>query len=386
MQNFIYTVRDITHHTSGMAAGPVCISVSGPRIPEEKTVFGGNSMKRTGSTLAVILVLTLLTGMAQAAFISGSSHRNQLGEAQSFPNITFTSGNPDSQITHAVIDIGSNGLFDGSDFLPSQVAGEGITTVFGPMGTSALTMDFTGFGTGKTWQGWVDDDLNTVIGGTPWTWATGTITVTIDGSCELTGTYVRDGGTGSLQSHADFSGNCGAPAPSVTVLSPDGGETWQAGTTHEITWWSSGLERKKSLRIDLFKARNSYVLTIAESVPVIQRSYLWNIPADLEPGNRYYVIITVTGEPMIRDSSDGVFSITEPGLKPLPGITKPPTDPDFDGIYEDLNANNRLDFADVVLYFNQMQWIAANEPIAAFDLNGNGRIDFADIVALFNEI
>jgi len=51
-----------------------------------------------------------------------------------------------------------------------------------------------------------------------------------------------------------------------------------------------------------------------------------------------------------------------------------------------LNANGRLDFADVVLYFNQMTWITANEPIPAFDLNGNGRIDFADIVALFNEI
>ncbi|RPI39131.1 MAG: hypothetical protein EHM53_06855 [Methanoregulaceae archaeon] len=71
---------------------------------------------------------------------------------------------------------------------------------------------------------------------------------------------------------------------------------------------------------------------------------------------------------------------------PLPGYAKPPTDPDGDCIYEDLNANGRLDFADVVLYFNQMTWIAANEPIAAFDMNGNGRIDFADIVALFNEI
>jgi len=39
-----------------------------------------------------------------------------------------------------------------------------------------------------------------------------------------------------------------------------------------------------------------------------------------------------------------------------------------------------------VLYFNQMTWIATNEPSAAFDLNGNARIDFADIVALFNEI
>ncbi len=41
---------------------------------------------------------------------------------------------------------------------------------------------------------------------------------------------------------------------------------------------------------------------------------------------------------------------------------------------------------DVVLYFNQMAWIAANEPIAAFDYNGNGRIDFADVVWLFNHL
>jgi len=79
-------------------------------------------------------------------------------------------------------------------------------------------------------------------------------------------------------------------------------------------------------------------------------------------------------------------SATIVSLAPVPGQTMIPTDPDGDGIYEDLNGNSRLDFADVVLYFNQMTWIAANEPIAAFDLNGNGRIDFADIVGLFNEI
>ncbi|RPI40335.1 MAG: PKD domain-containing protein [Methanoregulaceae archaeon] len=71
---------------------------------------------------------------------------------------------------------------------------------------------------------------------------------------------------------------------------------------------------------------------------------------------------------------------------PLPGYSVMPTDPDSDGLYEDLNGNGRLDFADSVLYFNQMTWISANEPIAAFDLNRNGRIDFADIVVLFNEI
>jgi PKD repeat protein len=74
------------------------------------------------------------------------------------------------------------------------------------------------------------------------------------------------------------------------------------------------------------------------------------------------------------------------GRVPLPGFSNPPTDPDSDGIYEDLNANNRKDFNDVVLMFNQIQWIAANEPVSAFDFNGNGRIDFNDIVKLFGEI
>ena len=42
-----------------------------------------------------------------------------------------------------------------------------------------------------------------------------------------------------------------------------------------------------------------------------------------------------------------------------------------------------MDFADVVIFFNQMNWIAANEPVSAFDHNANGRIDFADVVWLF---
>ena len=51
-----------------------------------------------------------------------------------------------------------------------------------------------------------------------------------------------------------------------------------------------------------------------------------------------------------------------------------------------MNGNGRRDFADVVLYFNQMTWIAANEPVECFDCNGNGRIDFADVVWLFNHL
>ena len=70
----------------------------------------------------------------------------------------------------------------------------------------------------------------------------------------------------------------------------------------------------------------------------------------------------------------------------VPGGTHLPTDTNADRKYDDVNGNDRRDFADVVLYFNQMSWISANEPLSAFDYNGNGRIDFADVVWLFNNL
>jgi tripartite motif-containing protein 71 len=75
-----------------------------------------------------------------------------------------------------------------------------------------------------------------------------------------------------------------------------------------------------------------------------------------------------------------------PAVLAVPPETALPTDTDCDGLYDDVNGNGRKDFADVVLYFNQTNWIAANEPLVAFDYNANGRIDFADVVWLFNHL
>ena len=77
---------------------------------------------------------------------------------------------------------------------------------------------------------------------------------------------------------------------------------------------------------------------------------------------------------------------TTSGVIPLPGYTRPPTDPDEDGIYEDLNGNGEAGFNDVVLYFRYIDWIAENEPVPAFDFTGNGEIGFQDIVSLFKEL
>jgi len=70
----------------------------------------------------------------------------------------------------------------------------------------------------------------------------------------------------------------------------------------------------------------------------------------------------------------------------LPGQVNAPTDPDDDGLFEDLSGNGAAGFADVVLFFKHIEWIAANEPVVAFDCSGNGGIGFQDIVVLFKEL
>ncbi|WP_440950231.1 carbohydrate-binding protein [Methanosphaerula subterraneus] len=77
---------------------------------------------------------------------------------------------------------------------------------------------------------------------------------------------------------------------------------------------------------------------------------------------------------------------TAPTPLPLPSSVDAPRDLNGDGLYEDVNGNGSLDFNDVVLFFNQLDWIAENEPVSAFDFNKNGQIDFNDIVILFNEL
>jgi PKD repeat protein len=94
------------------------------------------------------------------------------------------------------------------------------------------------------------------------------------------------------------------------------------------------------------------------------------------------------GNDMIPSSAINRPAITVAGQPvatiPLPvdGSGIVPTDPNGDGLYEDLNGDNLIDFNDVTIYFNNLKWIQQNEPVSLFDFNGNGMIDFGDIVNL----
>ncbi len=64
----------------------------------------------------------------------------------------------------------------------------------------------------------------------------------------------------------------------------------------------------------------------------------------------------------------------------------PPTDPDNDGMYEDLNGNGRLDYNDIIVLFEQFDSDAVRMHVDSYDFNENSQIDFDDIVTLYDEV
>ena len=79
-------------------------------------------------------------------------------------------------------------------------------------------------------------------------------------------------------------------------------------------------------------------------------------------------------------------TINVTGIPVFPGCTNPPTDPDHDGLYEDVNGNGQLDFDDVVVYYDNMEWIRQQGLTDYFNYDRAGSIDFNDVVTLYNMI
>ncbi|HIH93146.1 TPA: PKD domain-containing protein [Methanosarcina acetivorans] len=103
-----------------------------------------------------------------------------------------------------------------------------------------------------------------------------------------------------------------------------------------------------------------------------------------EDAGAYEVTLTVTGENGDTGNDTLNITVTNASVSVFPGYTNPPTDPDKDGLYEDINGNGRLGFNDLVAYFANLDWIEENVPLEFFDYNKNGLIDFDDVVTLFD--
>jgi len=101
------------------------------------------------------------------------------------------------------------------------------------------------------------------------------------------------------------------PPQQLTIISPNGGETWQAGTMHPILWNYNG--NGGNVMLKLMGADNTTPpLIIAHSIPAAAGVFDWLIPPNISPGPNYLVQIILlnnTGE-YIQDISDGPFTIT----------------------------------------------------------------------------
>ncbi len=69
-----------------------------------------------------------------------------------------------------------------------------------------------------------------------------------------------------------------------------------------------------------------------------------------------------------------------------PSFPQGATDPDGDGDYEDLNGNGRVDYQDVVTYFEEMDDERMRADARYYDYDDDGRIDYTDLVSLFRSV
>ena len=92
----------------------------------------------------------------------------------------------------------------------------------------------------------------------------------------------------------------------ITVTSPNGGEFWQMGTTHNITWNDNISE---NVKIELYES-GSLNSTITSSTSS-DGSYSWSISTSLTESSSYKIKITSTLSSTVNDYSDSYFSIIE---------------------------------------------------------------------------
>ncbi|MFC2086522.1 Ser-Thr-rich GPI-anchored membrane family protein, partial [Bacteroidota bacterium] len=103
------------------------------------------------------------------------------------------------------------------------------------------------------------------------------------------------------------------PNPTITLTSPNGGETWNTEQSYNIIWTSQFVTG--NVKIELYKS-GSYNSTIISNTSN-DGSYSWSVPTGQTNGSDYKITITSIDDPGISDQSNGYFTI----LTPNPTIT-----------------------------------------------------------------
>ncbi|MBN1482063.1 T9SS C-terminal target domain-containing protein [candidate division KSB1 bacterium] len=102
--------------------------------------------------------------------------------------------------------------------------------------------------------------------------------------------------------------------PTLTLIKPNGGETWAIGTSQKITWFSQDIET--DITIDLSRDNGSTWETLGETV-IDSSSFTWNVTA---PAADSALVRLSTNSGAIQTKSAAIFTISE---QPVMTITAP---------------------------------------------------------------
>jgi len=173
------------------------------------------------------------------------------------------------------------------------------------------------------------------------------------------------------------------PSPkSITLTSPNGGETWFVGKTYDITWVADGgsnviLYCTYDWDAWYYRGEPTYML-IANHLSPTDGSYTWTIPDDprLFSANRAKIAIGLDdGITAVWDYSNTCFAITVPTLT---SIEVTPSSASIDttqtqqftatGIYNDGSTQD---------FTSTCSWSSSNPTVATIDANGlaSGHVD-----------
>ncbi|MGB8319414.1 MAG: LamG-like jellyroll fold domain-containing protein, partial [Ignavibacteriaceae bacterium] len=119
---------------------------------------------------------------------------------------------------------------------------------------------------------------------------------------------ITDVANSSLYDYSDNEFAIVAPTPqsSITVTSPNGGENWQAGTSHNITWTSNDVS---NVKIEYSINNGTNWTNLVSSTPS-DGSYSWTIPNT--PSTSCKVRISDASNSTVNNQSNNVFTISSP--------------------------------------------------------------------------
>ncbi len=100
----------------------------------------------------------------------------------------------------------------------------------------------------------------------------------------------------------------GTPEPTIIVVSPNGGEQWEQGSTHSITWTSINFTGNIMIELEMVYRDREVLVASTED----DGNWEWNIPEDLTISDYYSIIISDAEDGDPWDDSNAAFSIIEP--------------------------------------------------------------------------